>query len=325
MSRACSAVPRRVRLHLYRYRWITRPGRTPRLLEVPTPLQRAVSRRINDRILALVPHHRAAHGHRPGRSVLTGARPHVGQRLVLGMDLRHFFAAVGSARVGGIFAQLGYPEPVVRALTGLSTHRVPGAVLRAMPAGGDSTARYRLRALWRAAHLPQGSPTAPALANLTCFRLDRRLAGYAERSGLVYTRYVDDLTFSGARCAVPAMVAGVSRIVAEEGFTVNPAKTRVQRSGVRQQVTGLVTNQVLRPPRQYRDRLRAVLHDARCNGAEAANREGHPDFAAHLRGRIAWLAATDPQRAERFWADYARIDFGDNRGAPAGGADPPEG
>ncbi|WP_133755297.1 hypothetical protein [Naumannella halotolerans] len=103
---------------------------------------------------------------------------------------------------------------------------------------------------------------------------------------------------------------------------MNPAKTRVQRSGVRQQVTGLVTNQLLRPPRQYRDRLRAVLHDARMNGPRAANREGHPDFAAHLRGRIAWLAATDPRRAERFWADYARIDFGDNRGTPAGGTDP---
>ncbi|WP_133755298.1 reverse transcriptase domain-containing protein [Naumannella halotolerans] len=125
--------------------------------------------------------------------------------------------STGVIRVGGIFAQLGYPEPVVRALTGLSTHRVPGAVLRAMPAGGDSTARYRLRALLRAAHLPQGSPTAPALANLACFRLDRRLAGYAERSGLVYTRYVDDLTFSGARCAVPAWLPGSAGSLPRKG------------------------------------------------------------------------------------------------------------
>ncbi len=294
-------------LHLFRYRWLDRPGRVPRLLEAPTPLLRAVLRRVLEQILVWVPVHPAAHGFVRGRSATTHAGEHVGSDTVLCLDLRNFFAAVTAGRVNGMFRAMGYPEPVAETLTGLCTHRTPVHVLARMPAGGDSTARHRLRAALRARHLPQGSPTSPALANLACFGLDRRLAGLASVAELTYTRYADDVAFSGPSVEAARLVRSVTSIAAAEGFAINPTKTRVQSSGRRQLVTGLVTNERLSVPREYVDQLRAVLHDAGRNGPDVANRAGHPDFRAHLDGRIGWVEAANPARGRRLRAQFDAI------------------
>ena len=286
-------------MHLYRHHWVARAARTPRLLEAPTPLLRAVQRRILDRILCWVPLHPAAHGFVAGRSVLSNARPHVDRAAVLGMDLESFFAALTGPRVRGLFRSMGYPEAVAAALTGLCTHQTPVRVLREMPSGGDSTIRYRLRSLLAARHVPQGAPTSPSLANLACFALDRRLSGYAVACDLTYTRYADDLTFSAETIRLAPLVRAVTAIAREEGFRVNPAKTRIRYAGQRQLVTGLVTNERLSVPREDYDRLKAVLHDALVHGPEVANRAGHPDFRAHLAGRISWLEAVNPARGRR--------------------------
>lgn len=122
--------------HLYRYTWISRPDAVPRLLESPTPLLRETLRRLLEEILRWVPVHPAAHGFVRGRSVLTHASAHVDKEILVSLDLRTFFAAITAPRVDGIFGSMGYPEAVVRTLTGLTTHRTPGWVLARMPPGG---------------------------------------------------------------------------------------------------------------------------------------------------------------------------------------------
>ena len=287
-------------LHLYRYRWVARPGAVPRLLEAPTPLLRHVLRRLLDEVLVWAPPHPAAHGFVRGRSALSHARLHVGADQVVALDLRHFFAAVTAARVRGLWTLLGYPEGVVALLTGLTTHRTPVHVLDAMPPGGEPSARYLLRARLRAPHLPQGAASSPALANLACFGLDRRLAGYAAALGATYSRYADDLAFSGrAGLAAPRLVRAVTAVAREEGFEVNPGKTRVQRATTRQQVTGVVVNTGTGVRREDEDRLRAVLHDAVRNGPDVANRAGVADFRSHLEGRVGWVASVNPVRGAR--------------------------
>jgi RNA-directed DNA polymerase len=294
--------------HLYRYRWVDRPGAVPRLLEPPTPLLRHVLRRLLDEVLVWVPVHPAAHGFVPGRSALSHARLHVAADQVVTLDLRNFFTAVTAARVRGLFSTMGYPDGVVRTLTGLVSHRTPAHVLGRMPPGGDSSTRHLLRARLRAPHLPQGAPTSPALANLACFVLDRRLAGYAAAAGWTYGRYADDLTFSGpASLAAPRLVRVVSDIVPDEGFALHAGKTRVMRSSQRQQVTGIVVNTGLAVPRGTEDRLRAVLHDARLRGPAAANREQHPHFRAHLEGRVTWAEAVNPVRGRRLRLEFDAI------------------
>ncbi|HEY5785577.1 MAG TPA: reverse transcriptase family protein [Microlunatus sp.] len=299
-------------LHLYRHHWVARAGAVPRLLESPTPLLRAVLRRVLDRILCWVPLHPAVHGFVRGRSALTNARLHLGPEAVVCLDLQTFFASITTARVNGLFTAMGYSEAVAWTLTGLCSHQTPVHVLRRMPPGGDSTARYRLRAELRNRHLPQGAPTSPALANLTAFGLDRRLAGYAIGAGLTYSRYADDLTFSGPDVATPRLIRAVTEIARAEGFVINSRKTRIRFPGQRRTITGLVVSgDRLGVPREYHDRLRAILHDAAVNGPEVANRGGLPHFRAHLEGRVGWVESVSAVRGRRLRAQLDAISWPD--------------
>ncbi|MBK6874630.1 MAG: RNA-directed DNA polymerase [Kineosporiaceae bacterium] len=299
-------------LHHYRRRWISRSGRTPRLLEVPLPRLRALQRTLTHEVLAHIPTHPAAHGFVRGRGAVTGAQQHVGRDAVLSLDLSAFFASVSAARVRAIWRAAGYPEPVADALTGVVTTLAPVRMLTAMPPGGPPEARALLRAWLRASHLPQGAPTSPALANLAAHRLDARLAGYAAAAGWCYTRYADDLTISGGPEMVrrtDAVVAALSRIVTEEGFRVNPTKTRLRTASQRQLVTGIVVNRRPGPGRSEYDQLKALLHNASRTGGQAQNRDGHPAFAAHVRGRIAWVAQLHPERGARLLATWHEVDW----------------
>jgi hypothetical protein len=304
---------RRQVLQHYRSRWIERPGRAPRLLEAPRPRLRGLQRRVLDGLLAAVPVHPAAHGFVPGRSALTGAAGHVGREVVVTVDLESFFASVTVARVFGIWRAAGLPEPVAHALAALCTTATPVDVLASAPVAAGSAASgaaFRLRRRLAAPHLPQGAPTSPALANLAAYVLDRRLAGLAIRFDAGYTRYADDLTFSGPlRGRTDRLLAAVAQVVADEGFRVHPGKTHVRTQAQRQRVTGVVVNASVAVPRAEFDRLRATLFNCARSGPQAQNRDGVPDFRAHLLGRIAWVASTDAARGRRLRALFDRIDW----------------
>lgn len=304
------------RLQLYRRHWRVRPGRVPRLLETPRPRLRTAQRVLLDRVLAPVPPHPAAHGFVTGRSAVTGAQQHVGADVVLTMDLAAFFATVTSGRVYATLRTAGYPEPVADLLTGLLTTRATRDDLATMPPGGSDAARAHVRSALAAPHLPQGAPSSPQLANLCAQRLDRRLAGYAAAAGAVYTRYADDLTFSGGPDVarrVGALRHGVARIVAAEGFALQPAKTRVRGRGARQTVTGIVVNDRTSLPRRELDALRARLTNAVRLGPSvqdlAAFDGDRGALRAHLAGRVAWVAQVHPVRGERLAALLAAVDW----------------
>ncbi len=284
------------RLRHYRYVW-----RPHRLIEAPKPRMRALQRQVLDRILSVVPVHDGVHGFVPGRGTHSFARAHAGRPVLISLDLRAFFSSITAARIYGLFRGIGYPEPVAHALTALTTTRTPAPVLRSAP-------DPYLAALLRRPHLPQGAPTSPALANLCAFRLDRRLSGLAGRFGVAYARYADDLAFSGAldTTRIDRLVTLAGEIAHEEGFRVHPGKTRVRRQSQRQLLTGLVVNTGPAGPREEYDRLRAVLHDAATHGLAEANRDGHPDFAAHLAGRVAWMSQGRPARAAKLGELLAR-------------------
>lgn len=259
-----------------------------RLLEIPKPRMRELQRTILHRVVEAVPPHPAAHGFRRGRSGATFAAPHSGAAVVLRVDLRDFFPRVTVARVRAVFATIGYSPPVAAALADLCTTSTPIAALAGI--------HPRTAGLLRARHLPQGSPTSPALSNLVLRNVDRRISGYAENRGLVYTRYADDLALSGNRMAIERTLWVVSQIVADEGFPHHPAKVRTMRSHQRQQLAGLVINSHPQVSRRDYDSLRALLHNAIATGAAEQNRRGHPEFRAHIYGRIAWIGATNPTR-----------------------------
>jgi hypothetical protein len=287
------------RLQHYRYLWLN-----GRLVEAPKPRLKALQRKVLRELLALIPTHDAAHGFVPGRSARTFAQPHAGQLLVIRLDVTSFFASVTAARVYGLLRTTGLSEPVAHTITALCTTATPpGVLLKAPPHVPDR--EYRL-ALLRAPHLPQGAPTSPVLANLCGFRLDRRLTGLARRCGAHYTRYADDLAFSGqfSDRSAAAFVERVQAIAADEGLRINAAKTRLRGASDRQLLAGLVVNAAPAVPREEYDKLRALLHNAIHSGLDEQNRDGHADFAAHLAGRIAWVGQQHPSRAAKLRALY---------------------
>jgi retron-type reverse transcriptase len=302
------------RLRHYSRRWLRKADGSARLLEAPKTETKDLQRQILRAILDRIPAHEAAHGFRSGRSVLTAAAPHRGQQVVIRIDLETFFTTVTAGRVYGLFRLAGYPEPVAHALTGLCTTVTPTAVLRDAPDAPPHWVAKRRRMLQalREPHLPQGSPTSPALANLVAYGLDRRLSGLAAKLGATYTRYADDLIFSGPEGIgrrAGSIVERVRTIAEDEGFRVHDGKTRVRTAAQRQLVTGLVVNERLNVTRAEYDRLRAVLHDAARHGPDAANREGHPAFEEHLRGRVGWVGGANDARAAKLRHALDQIDW----------------
>lgn len=299
-------------LQHYRYEWHERPGRLPRLLEVPGRRLRAVQRILLEEVIGPLPVHDAAHGFVPGRSARSGAEQHLGRDVVIALDLTTFFARVSARDVYRILRHSGIPEAVAYTITGLCTHAVPYRVAAHPPRGGDLDERFALQKALTVPHLPQGAPTSPALANLSVRRLDARLAGYAAAAGATYTRYADDLAFSGgpdlARRA-DAFIRGVERIVAAERHEVNPHKTRVRKAAVRQSVTGIVVNRVTTVRRRDYDALKATLHNCVRFGPASQNRAAHPDFRAQLLGRISWVASLHAERGARLRAEFDRIEW----------------
>jgi RNA-directed DNA polymerase len=303
-------------LRHYRYRWAAKPSGSLRLIEAPKPRLKRLQRVVLDEILSQIPPHEAAHGFRSGRSVTSFVAPHVGRTIVLKMDLRDFFVSITSARVMAIYLTAGYPEPVARLLTGLGTNTVPPGVWKlAGPLASDpgrSPTLWNARRLYRQPHLPQGAPTSPALANLAAHRLDARLAGLASAVNASYTRYADDLVFSGegsfAR-SIGRFPTHVAAIALEEGFAVQYRKTRVMRQGVRQRAAGVVVNQKINISRDDYDRLKAILYNCVRDGPGAQNHAGVADFRAHLAGRVAHACRLNPEHGERLMRFYERIEW----------------
>ena len=140
--------------------------------------------------------------------------------------------------------------------------------------------------------------------------MDRRLEGLARHCDARYTRYADDLSFSGDETfarRIGGFLGSATDIVRDEGFSIHTAKTRIMRRGARQVVTGLVVNEHVNILRHDYDTLKAILHNCAKHGAESQNRSGVPNFPAHLAGRIAWVEHVNPVRGARLRTLYNKV------------------
>ncbi len=277
----------------YHRRVLPKPSGAIRLIEAPKARLKAAQRRIRREILEKIPHHPAIHGFLKGHSIRTFVAPHIAQRVVLKMDLEDFFPFISGPRVQALFRTMGYPESVADLLGGICT-----------------TAAPREFEMYSRPHLPQGAPTSPAIANLCAWRVDYRLSGLAKSAGAQYTRYADDLAFSGGadfERVVERFSIHVAAILMEEGFSVHHRKTRIMRQSVRQHLAGLVTNQRANIRRADYDSLKATLTNCVRHGLESQNRDAHPHFRAHLHGKIAFVESIHPEKGKRLRALFDQI------------------
>lgn len=290
------------RLQHYHYRVLRKTSGDFRLIEIPKPRLKDIQRQILFHILNKVPPHPAAHGFLCERSIRTFVAPHVSRRVVLRMDLQDFFPTFGAARIATFFRIAGYPESVADLLAGLCTTTAPRSLWPNLARGGEYTAAYAARDLYSRPHLPQGAPTSPALANMCTYRTDCRLTGLAKSAGAQYTRYADDLAFSGGKDfekCVDRFSVHVAAILLEEGFSVNHRKTRIMRQGVRQHLAGTVVNRKTNFPRPDFDLLKAILTNCIRKSPQTQNRADHPDFRAHLTGRVAFVESLNAAKGHR--------------------------
>ena len=232
-----------------------RSGDKRRIL-APGPPLKHVQRLLLRRVFAKLSVHPAATGFEPGRSIVTNARVHQGQAVVLRFDLIDFFSSTSTNVLKKYLRQIGWNRTASRLLLRLCAQQ-----------GG----------------LPQGAPTRPRLSNLLNYRLDARLDGLITKSGGVSTRYADDITISFAaqephvtgtlnhptqtpsgQNQIRFITRAVRKIVESEGYRIHQRKKlSVRRQHQQQVVTGLVVNQRVNLPRSTRRWLRAVEHRTR--------------------------------------------------------------
>jgi RNA-directed DNA polymerase len=287
----------------YTHFTINKRNGTPRQIWSPIPRLKFVQRWILENILNNLMTHGAAHGFVRGKSIVTNATVHCNSALLIKLDVKDFFPSVHWRRVKGVFRHAGYPEQIATLLALLCTESP-----RQMVQQNGKT--YYVALSDRA--LPQGAPTSPALTNIVCLNLDRRLTGLAEKIGLRYSRYADDLTFSLPanstsikNAAQPSdhnhligqLLGSVHKILQEEGFILNNDKTRVIRMGNQHNVTGMVVNGegVPRVPRKIKRMLRASLHNLALG---QPLREG--ETLETLSGYAAWIASAELELGETY-------------------------
>ena len=233
-----------------RYRTFSIPKKngTPRTLHAPTAKLKHLQRCVNALLQCIFDPHEAAMGFVPGKNIADNARSHVNKPYVYNLDLKDFFTSIEFHRVKAClklrpFNLIGTREPLAFLIANLCCVR-------------DSAQPNR-------AFLPQGAPTSPTLTNVVCQRLDKLLTGLARRFGAVYTRYADDLTFSSHTNIYKSggdFCRELERIITDQRFEINPAKTRLQRPGYRQEVTGLIVNERVNVSQEYLREVRQMLH-----------------------------------------------------------------
>lgn len=301
-------------LNHYSYRVLIKDSGNIRLIEAPKSRLKKLQQQILSGILNRVPPHPAVHGFVKERSIRSCATQHVGQRVLLRINLQDFFPSFPARRIQAMFRTLGYPEPVADLLGGICTNFAPGSIFGKEKFDPPLSLQTRqwARDLYCRPHLPQGAPTSPSVANICSYRLDCRLAGLTKAAGANYTRYADDLAFSGGKefeKGVERFSIHVAAILMEEGFHVNHRKTRIMRQGVRQHLVGIVTNQHPNIIRADFDRLKATLTNCVRSGPQGQNREGHSHLRQHLEGKVSFVESVNPAKGKRLRGLLEKISW----------------
>ena len=233
-------------------------------------------------------------GFTEGRSVVINADLHKQQNYVYNIDLKDFFPSISQSRVCNRLRlkPFEFPNEIALAISGLCCMKETSK-----DEHGKDVVRYVL---------PQGAPTSPIITNMICDKLDRRLAGVAKRFGLRYSRYADDITFSSMHNVYQSgseFLTELNRVISDQGFTINKKKTRLQKRGARQEVTGIIVSDKLNVSQKYVRSIRNILYIWNQYGFIAAQtrflskykadkghvKKGDPDMINVLEGKLLYL------------------------------------
>lgn len=303
----------------YRVFSISKRSGGKRFICVPEPQLLKVQRWIHDHILCsshvLKNLSAAGTAYMPGGGHIKNAKRHLGAEWLVKLDITRFFESVSERQVYHVFRGLGYRALVAFFFARLCTRVLPANVDKRVWKKSD---RWVTKRCWKflstdvLGHLPQGAPTSPMLANLVCAELDKELQKLAQAECLTYSRYADDMTFSGQmgrREDAALVIKKMSREIANHGFSINHQKTSVSKNGGRKIVTGLsVEDGVVRLPRAFKDNLKKDVHYLCTYGVEEhcarIGQKNQFSYLMHVAGRIHYAKIIEPKLAARLDAKF---------------------
>jgi len=259
-----------------------------RWIDAPQNQLKKCQRDILERILYQFRPHQGAVGFVKNIGVKDGAKRHLGNKVVLCVDVHDFF---GSLSLFQVYAAFGY---MLRKLT--ETHKSFKYT--------KEDVELLVKLTTYKAHVPQGAPTSPALANIICRQLDRELQAVADHDNLVYTRYADDISFShkNKQFKITKIIEPIKKILAYYGLKLNRAKTRVLRPHKRMCITGVVINDKLSVPKYVWRNIRAQLHNL-----IKYKRTLTLEESQKLRGKIEWIGIFRPLLKANFLGQLGKI------------------
>lgn len=254
----------------YREFFIPKRSGKKRRISAPYPALLECQRWILENILEKLTTHSSVHGFKAKMSIISNANAHLNTKHLLKLDIKDFFPSISERRVIALFRSLGYSKDV---------------------------SFYLGRICCLNGKLPQGSACSPYLSNLVAYRLDCRLQGLSQFHSLTYTRYADDLTFSGEK--IPLSFIPLSRkIIREEGLNLNEDKIRLFRSQKKKIVTGLdVSGETLKVPRNFRRKVIQEIYYCSKFGFEshvAKKKISNPFYMERLKGQLAFWESVEP-------------------------------
>lgn len=231
---------------------------------------------IHENILKTIQPHFCTHAYREKRSIISNATPHLNQKAILKMDLKDFFPSIPINWVINFFSSLGYPNNVSYYLASLCC--IDDA-------------------------LPQGASTSPSLSNVLLKHFDSRLFKLAKEYKLNYTRYADDLAFSGVY--IPHKLIGIiSEIITESGLLVNEKKTSLIIGDKQKIITGLsVKGECLSLPRASKRLIKKEVHYIKQFGLVSHISKlkiKNPYYLQSLEGKLRFWLQVEPDNAVAF-------------------------
>jgi RNA-directed DNA polymerase len=283
----------------YRKFYLPKKSGGKRLISAPMPRLKRVQYWILTHLFNPLTIHPAANGFAIGRSIVTNAQEHTGKSLVVNIDVKDFFPSIHYKRVKGLLRRLGYSEKIATLIALLCTEPATEGVEM-------DGKKYFVQKGERV--LPQGAPTSPAITNLLCFKMDKRLQGLAEKNHCAYTRYADDISFSTSEPGINAqqLVWRIKRVLSDEGFTMHPDKVRIMQKGARQEVTGIVVNKTMGVPREKLRQFRALLHQLSLKDPAGLS-WGQGNLASSITGYANFIKMVDPVKGAAFQQQIALL------------------
>ncbi|WP_426064667.1 reverse transcriptase domain-containing protein [Flavobacterium sp. DSP2-3-1] len=259
--------------HFYRDFEVAKKNGSKRLISEPLPSLKEIQMWILRNILYKVPISAFAKAYRPTVSLLENLRFHKNQPKVFTLDLENFFPSIRVEAVENEFLELGYSRIISKLLSRLCT---------------------------RDGSLPQGAPTSPYLSNIVFKVADAAIAAYCKEHKIRYTRYADDMSFSGD-FDENKLLQIVTEILEKMGLRINSKKTKLMTPDMRQIVTGVVVNQKPQVIFHKRNQLRQALYYIQKFGFEE-HREykeiTQKNYMEHLLGKINFVLQINPKDAE---------------------------